>query len=150
MLASSIFFIFASHCFKGVRFLFYCPQNSIARGRLENSTLQKQRRGRLARVMDYGIVLVDAQPSTHAIPQSLTRTSLITVYEVENCSCTSFPHPLRWGILIRELKQRRRQRQRLKTLRFNEQKQSLCTCVLNFGTSLCRPLLNEMTKNWRT
>ena len=30
--------------------------------------------------------------------------------------------------------------------RFNEQKQSLCTCVLNFGTFLCRPLQNDNVK----
>ena len=28
--------------------------------------------------------------------------------------------------------------------RFNEQKQSLCTCVLHFGTFLCRPLQNNV------
>ena len=30
--------------------------------------------------------------------------------------------------------------------RFNEQKQSLCTCVLHFGTFLCRPLQNNNEK----
>ena len=28
--------------------------------------------------------------------------------------------------------------------RFNEEKQSLCTCVLNFGTFLCRPVQNNV------
>ena len=31
--------------------------------------------------------------------------------------------------------------------RFNEEKQSLCMCVLNFGTFLCRPLQNNNV-NW--
>ena len=30
--------------------------------------------------------------------------------------------------------------------RFNDQKQSLCTCVLHFGTFLCRPLQNNNVK----
>ena len=30
--------------------------------------------------------------------------------------------------------------------RFNEEKQSLCTCVLHFGTFLCRPMQNNNVK----
>ena len=39
---------------------------------------------------------------------------------------------------------------RLKQKRLNEQKQSLCTCVLRFGTFLCCPLQNNREcKQWR-
>ena len=48
----------------------------------------------------------------------------------------------------RELTKRRRRRQlrRYKTIGFSEQKQWLCTCVLHFGTFLCRHLLNDDVK----
>ena len=34
----------------------------------------------------------------------------------------------------------------LQNNRFSEQKQWLCTCVLHFGTFLCRHLLNDDVK----
>ena len=41
---------------------------------------------------------------------------------------------------------KQRQRQNHKKTKFNKQKQSLCTCVLNFGAFLCRPLQNNNVK----